>query len=63
MSYDTVATFSQVTSLLFFIALFIGVLAYTFWPGNKRRFDEAQRRALDLKDKRMVKRAECEGRS
>ncbi len=51
MSYDTVATFSQVTSLLFFIACFIGVLVYVFWPGNKRRFDEAQRRALDLKEK------------
>lgn len=49
MTYDTVATFSQVASLLFFIALFIAVLAYTFWPGNKKRFDEIQRSALDLK--------------
>lgn len=48
MDYDTVATFSQVTSLLMFIALFIAVLAYTFWPGNKERFDEIQKRALDL---------------
>ncbi|MFN3867700.1 MAG: cbb3-type cytochrome c oxidase subunit 3 [Hyphomicrobiaceae bacterium] len=48
MSYDTVATFSQVTSLLFFIALFIGVVAYAFWPGNSRKFDEAQRKALGL---------------
>ena len=48
MTYDTVATFSQVALLLiFFIALFIGVLIYAFWPGNRRRFDEAQRsRAL-----------------
>ena len=49
MSYDTVATISQVSSLLFFVACFIGVLAYVFWPGNKKRFDEAQRAALDLK--------------
>lgn len=48
MSYDTVATFSQVTSLLFFTAMFIGVLVYAFWPGNRQKFDEAQRRALDL---------------
>ena len=48
MSYDTVATISQVTSLLFFIALFIGVLIYVFWPGNRQRFDEAQRQALNL---------------
>ena len=48
MSYDTVAQFSQVASLLLFIALFLGVIAYAFWPGNRRRFDDAQKRALDL---------------
>ena len=46
MTYDTVATITQVASLLLFIALFIGVLAYAFWPGSKRRFDEAQRKTL-----------------
>lgn len=50
MDYDTVATFSQVTSLLMFITLFLGVLVYVFWPGNKKRFDEIQKRALDLDD-------------
>lgn len=48
MTYDTVAAFSQVSSLFFFIALFIGAIAYAFWPGNRRRFDNAQRKALDL---------------
>lgn len=48
MSYDTVATFSQVSSLLLFVALFIGVVAYAFWPGNRQRFDKIQRTALDL---------------
>ena len=48
MNYDTVAQFSQVASLLLFIALFLGVIAYVFWPGNRRRFDEAQKQALDL---------------
>ena len=49
MSYDSVASFSQVASLLVFLALFLAVLAYAFWPGNRRRFDEAQAQALDLK--------------
>ena len=48
MNYDTVATFSQVTSLLMFIAMFAAVVAYALWPSNGRRFDEAQHRALDL---------------
>ena len=48
MRDDTIATVSQVTSLLMFIAMFLAVLAYTFWPRNRQRFEEAQRRALDL---------------
>jgi cytochrome c oxidase cbb3-type subunit 4 len=48
MTYDTVATWSQVTSLLLFLAMFLAVLAYAFWPRNRARFEAAQRRALDL---------------
>lgn len=48
MSYDTIATLSQVTSLLMFIAMFAAVLAYALWPRNGPRFEQAQRRALDL---------------
>jgi cytochrome c oxidase cbb3-type subunit 4 len=48
MTYDTVATLSQVISLLMFIAMFVGIVAYALWPSNKPRFEEAQRRALDL---------------
>jgi cbb3-type cytochrome oxidase subunit 3 len=50
MTYDVVARFSQVTSLLLFIAIFLAVLAYALWPGNRARLEAAQRRALDLKD-------------
>jgi cytochrome c oxidase cbb3-type subunit IV len=49
MTYDTIATLSQVVSLLMFIAMFLAVLAYALWPSNRPRFEEAQRRALDLK--------------
>jgi cytochrome c oxidase cbb3-type subunit IV len=48
MTYETIATISQVSSLLLFIALFVGVLVYAVWPKNKPRFEDAQRRALDL---------------
>jgi cytochrome c oxidase cbb3-type subunit IV len=48
MSYDTVATISQVTSLLMFVGMFLAVLGYALWPKNGPRFEEAQRRALDL---------------
>jgi cbb3-type cytochrome oxidase subunit 3 len=48
MTYDTIATISQVTSLLMFIAMFGAVLAYALWPRNGPRFEASQRRALDL---------------
>lgn len=48
MTYETIATMSQVTSLLMFIAMFAAVLAYALWPRNGPVFDEVQRRALDL---------------
>lgn len=48
MTYDTVAAFSQVASLLMFIAMFVAVVAYAFWPKNRDRFEKAARDALDL---------------
>ena len=51
MSYDTIATISQVTSLLMFVGMFAAVLAYALWPRNGARFEEVQRRALDLADR------------
>ena len=62
MTYDTIATISQVTSLLFFIALFIGVLVYVFWPGNRQRFDDAQRSALGLQKNPAKSQAKQRGR-
>lgn len=56
MTYDTVATVSQVVSLLTFVGLFAGVVVYALWPANGPRFDAAQRRALDLDDNHRAKR-------
>ena len=56
MSYDTIATISQVTSLLMFVGMFLAVLAYALWPKNGPRFDVAQRRALDLDQKSSAER-------
>ena len=33
--------------LVYLLVLFVGVIAYAFWPGNKRKFDDAARRALE----------------
>lgn len=41
MTYEQVASISQVAALLFFFALFVGIVIYAFWPGNKKKFEEA----------------------
>ena len=47
MSYEQIASISQVVALVFFVALFAGVLVYAFWPGNKKRFERAARLPLE----------------
>jgi cytochrome c oxidase cbb3-type subunit 4 len=47
MTYDQVASISQIVALLFFIGLFGAVLLYAFWPGNKKSFDEAAKLPLE----------------
>lgn len=41
MTYEQVAPISQIAALLFFFALFVGIVVYAFWPGNKKKFEEA----------------------
>jgi cytochrome c oxidase cbb3-type subunit 4 len=47
MTYEQVTSISQIVALLFFIALFVGVLIYAFWPGNKKQFDDAAKLPLE----------------
>jgi len=48
MLYENLASFAATYGLVYFIILFVGVLAYALWPGNKRKFDRAAR--LPLKE-------------
>ena len=50
MTYEQVAGITQVAALLFFIALFVCVVIYAFWPGNKKRFEEAAKLPLEQDD-------------
>ncbi|MES0384530.1 MAG: cbb3-type cytochrome c oxidase subunit 3 [Hyphomicrobium sp.] len=50
MTYESATTFSQIAALVIFIALFLGVILYVFWPGNKKKFDETANLPLEDKD-------------
>ena len=40
--HETLVGIAKYWGLLYLIALSICVLAYTFWPGNSKRFDRAK---------------------
>ncbi len=48
MTYETVAAVSQVAAMLVFIAVFIAVVAFAYWPGHESKFTAEQRKSLDL---------------
>ena len=47
-TYRMLAEFAQTWGLVYFVAVFLIVLAYALWPSRQRQFDEAAR--LPLKE-------------
>ena len=47
MTHQTATVLSQTIALILFVGLFVGILTYVFWPGNKKKFDEAAELPLD----------------
>ncbi len=47
MTYQAATVLSQTVALVLFVALFVGVIAYVFWPGNKKKFEEAAKLPLE----------------
>ena len=40
-TYRAFAEFAQTWGLVYFVAVFVGVLIYALWPSRQRQFDEA----------------------
>jgi cytochrome c oxidase cbb3-type subunit 4 len=43
MSYQAASEFAQSWGLVYLVVLFLGVVVYALWPGNRKKFDEAAR--------------------
>lgn len=50
IDHDTLVAFAKSFGLFYLIAFSIGVLVYTYWPSNKRRFDRAAESILHDED-------------
>jgi cytochrome c oxidase cbb3-type subunit IV len=40
-TYGAWAQFATTWGLLYFVAMFVGIVIYAYWPRNKARFDAA----------------------
>jgi len=47
MTYQAATVLSQTVALILFVALFVAVIVYVFWPGNKKKFEEAAKLPLE----------------
>jgi cytochrome c oxidase cbb3-type subunit IV len=45
-TYMALAGFAQTWGLVYFVTVFLIVLAYALWPSRKKQFDEAARMPL-----------------
>ena len=45
-TYKMLAQFAQTWGLLYFVAVFVAVLLYAFWPSRRKKFDECARMPL-----------------
>jgi cytochrome c oxidase cbb3-type subunit 4 len=45
-TYMALAGFAQTWGLVYFVTVFLIVLAYALWPSRKEQFDEAARMPL-----------------
>ena len=46
-THDSLVGFAKSWGLFYLLALSLGVLAYTFWPGSGKRFDRAAASIMD----------------
>ena len=50
MTYEQAAHFAQTWGLALLLILFLGVLIYAFWPGNRDKFKRAAEAPLKDED-------------
>lgn len=56
MDYEMMVIISQSIALIFFIGLFVIVVAYVCWPGNKEKFDRASQLPFEQGDANLKRK-------
>lgn len=48
IDHNTLVAFAKSGGLFYFIAFSVGVIVYTFWPSNRKKFDRAKHKVLNF---------------
>ena len=51
LSQETLVAVSKTWGLFFLMVFFLCVVAYAFWPSNKKGFDQAKKSIFDRDDR------------
>ena len=51
IDHETLVALSKSWGLFYLMAFFLCVVAYAFWPSNRKRFDRAKHSILDRDDR------------
>ncbi|MHA1164331.1 MAG: cbb3-type cytochrome c oxidase subunit 3 [Alphaproteobacteria bacterium] len=49
MDYESMVVLSQLVALFFFMVMFVVVVTYVCWPGNREKFDRAAQLPFEQK--------------
>jgi cytochrome c oxidase cbb3-type subunit IV len=47
MEFDTMLRYSKEFSLLWFFLIFIGIVAWAYWPSHKKQFEDEGKKLLE----------------
>lgn len=50
MDFNALVSWSQQFALVWFFLLFVGIVVWAFWPGNKQRFEKEGQKILEEGD-------------
>ncbi len=53
MTYESAQSIFGMIGLILFLTLFVVVVAFVLWPGNRKGFDEASRIPLERDDLKL----------
>ncbi|MBF0417813.1 MAG: cbb3-type cytochrome c oxidase subunit 3 [Magnetococcales bacterium] len=50
MDFNTLVSFTRQFGLVWFFVLFVAIVVWAYWPGNKKRYEQEGKKILEEVD-------------